>query len=423
VTGTGGATAAMSGGPTFTVPVLDTQEFYQGILQPLSPQIIDYYVKQGYHPQILFNLFVSSVDVIATTSPGCERFTFKNDVRDEVEFGQFQALSDYLISSGFTTERINETRSFGPAIPTDNPEQAAKMVEAYSRAAAAGLEFGRARRQAEQDSPNQLTLQKRGSRYRFCFTRSIEQAPTWLGGLETQAYCGLANMQSPRMTPAQTKVAQARAAQARRCGIVIGEQGGGEGGTSQFFDIKLSAPVLQRIGQIRIDHGRNYHSPENFFPVERFRNKDVTFRFHVRSVEGILYYLGEVTRQNLNLESDNPRIVQIKTNLRYGTIPPRECDTATTEKKSDLISLTARRPNDRWSYSCENLFMLEVGAQPDAFYTVTYDNITYSIPNDRARAGRTLQVLELVKQLLALHTSAKTLPQSSVFSIIGGAAQ
>ena len=39
VTGTGAGTASMSGGPTFTVPVLDTQEFYQGILGQLSPQI------------------------------------------------------------------------------------------------------------------------------------------------------------------------------------------------------------------------------------------------------------------------------------------------------------------------------------------------------------------------------------------------
>src|SRR5262245_28346208 len=76
VTGTGTASGTMSGGPTFTVPVLDTQEFYQGILQPLSPTIIDYYVKQGYQLSLLFNLFVASVEVIATDSRACERFTF-----------------------------------------------------------------------------------------------------------------------------------------------------------------------------------------------------------------------------------------------------------------------------------------------------------------------------------------------------------
>ena len=92
------------------------------------------------------------------------------------------------------------------------------------------------------------------------------------------------------------------------------------------------------------------------------------------------------------------------------------------ERRHDLIRLTDRRHDPR-TYNCENLFVLESGLAPDAFYTVSYDGSTYSIPTDPARAGRSLQVLELVKQLLALHTSAKQLPQSSVISIIGGTAQ
>ncbi len=418
VTGTGSGTASLSGGQTFTVPVLDTQEFYQGILTPLAPQIIDYYVKQGYHFQILFDLFIASVEVIATKSRRCERFTFKNDVRDEVNFGQFQAVADYLISSGFTTERISDVRPYGPPIATSNPTEAAKMVEAYSKAAAAGLDFGRERNgQARGDSAHpSLNLQKRSSRYRFCFTRDIRQSPTWLGGLEEQAYCGYAN--APRK-PAPKG--------GERCGIVGGEQGGGEGGTSHFYDIKFAPVVLERLRKIRIAHEASYHSPENFFPIDHFRKQDVTFRFHIRSVESILYYLGEITRQNLRPEFEaTPRITQVKTNLRYSTIPPEGCNSIKNggmfESKNDLIRMTDGRPDKR-TYNCENLFVLETGLAPDAFYSVSYDGMTYSIPNDPARAGRTLQVLELVKQLLALHTSAKSLPQSSVISIVGGTAQ
>jgi hypothetical protein len=44
--------------------------------------------------------------------------------------------------------------------------------------------------------------------------------------------------------------------------------------------------------------------------------------------------------------------------------------------------------------------------------------MTYSIPRDRERSGRTTQVLELVKQLLALNTSAKQLPSTSVISVV-----
>jgi hypothetical protein len=422
VTGTGGGTASMSGGPTFTVPVLDTQEFYQGILAPLTPQVIDYYVKQGYHPQILFSMFVSSVEVIATTSRSCDRFTFLNDVRDEVNFAQFQALSDYLISSGMTTERISETRSYGPPIAMSrrpaNPNEVANMVDAYSKAAAAGLEFGRDRSPQARRAPSQqsLVLQKRATRYRFCFTRQIDQSPNWLGGLEEQAFCGHASLPRPRPQ-----------AQATRCGIVGGgQQGAGDGGTSQFYDIKLHELLLQRFEQIQAAHRASYHSPENFFPIAKFRGKDVTFRFHGRSVESILYFLGEITRQNLRPEDGKARTVQVKTNLRYGSLPLTECDSigngGKQETKFDLIQMNSRRRDPR-SYNCENLFVLDTGLAPDAFYSVTYDGMHYHIPNDRDRAGRTLQVLELVKQLLALHTSAKTLPQSSVFSIVGGGAQ
>jgi hypothetical protein len=41
-TGNASATAALSGSATFTVPVLDTQEFYQGILQPIPLQAFDF---------------------------------------------------------------------------------------------------------------------------------------------------------------------------------------------------------------------------------------------------------------------------------------------------------------------------------------------------------------------------------------------
>ena len=51
-------TASMSGGPTFSVPVLDTQEFYQGFLTPVSGQLLDLYLQYGYPRDVLFNVMV-----------------------------------------------------------------------------------------------------------------------------------------------------------------------------------------------------------------------------------------------------------------------------------------------------------------------------------------------------------------------------
>jgi len=184
---------------------------------------------------------------------------------------------------------------------------------------------------------------------------------------------------------------------------------------------------LDRIRRLQEDaRNAGLLAPEDEFNISRFRGRYVTFKFQTRSVEGILYYLGEITRRHLRPEDQKSSITQVKTGLRYGTIPSAECDSRDNngllEKRTDLIRLTDRRRDHR-SYNCENLFVLEQGASSGGIFSVSYDGTTYSVPDDPARAGRTLQVLELVKQLLALNTSAKQLPSSGVISIIGGTAQ
>jgi hypothetical protein len=155
--------------------------------------------------------------------------------------------------------------------------------------------------------------------------------------------------------------------------------------------------------------------------------RDSVSPLHTRSVEGILYYLGEVTRQKLTPEFGDSRITQVKTALRYGSLPPADCDSADNggayQKKVDLVKLADGNQADSRAYYCENLFVLETDSNAGSFYSVNYDGISYSIPTDPNRAGRTLQVLELVKQLLALSTSAKQLPSTTVVSIVGGTSQ
>src|SRR6266850_3005928 len=98
---------AMTGGATFTVPVLDTQEFYQGILTPIPLQAFDYYLQQGFPPEVLFDLFVLKIEVTRLDDGSCRKFTFQNSVRDDLQFGQFQTFIDYLIGSGLSTERVS----------------------------------------------------------------------------------------------------------------------------------------------------------------------------------------------------------------------------------------------------------------------------------------------------------------------------
>jgi len=425
LTATGTASGTMSGGPTFVVPVLDTQEFYQGILTPVSHQIIDYYVQQGFPPEVLFDLFVSKVEMIVTDGPGCARFTFSNDVRNVLRFGQFQALAEYLISSGFTTERVADSIAYGPAItPTRarlNPTETAKMVEAYSKASAAGLDIRSER--------GEYRLARRSSHFRFCFAVTGDQNPSWLD-ITPDGYCGNESLRRPSAQARQT-AQQMAAAQGRKlgdhCPPIPGAQGSGDGGTSQFHGIKLAPAFLDRMRRLESDaRASDDFSGEDAFPFHLFTGKHVTFKFQTRSVEGILYYLGEITRQNLVPEDGKSRIIQVKTGLHFREIPLEDCDSrvnnGTLEKKTEMMRLADRR-RVHASYRCENLFLLEQGPAEEPIYSVNYNNTMYSIPTNPERVGRSLQVLELVKQLLALNTSAKQLPSSGVISIIGGTAQ
>jgi hypothetical protein len=423
ITGTGTASGTMSGGPTFTVPVLDTQEFYQGILTPVSPQIIDYYVQQGFPPEVLFDLFVARVEMIVTDGPSCERFMFRNDVRNELRFAQFQALADYLIVSGFTTERVADRIAYGPALRSNvhnlNPTETAKVIEAYSKASAAGLDI-----QAENGS---LRMTRRSSHYRFCFAVNADERPTWLG-IPPDAYCGNEALRRP--TAVAIKQSQKKGTyRASHCPPVAGAQGSGDAGTGQFHGILLSRAFLDRIARLQHEARMNNRLPsEDEFPIRAFVNKHVTFKFQTRSVEAILYYLGEITRQHLRPEfGGDPRISQVKTGLRFGAFPNLDCDSRrngeTASTHSELTMLGRIRRHENLQYTCENLFVLDQGAISNTIYSVIYDGTIYSVPTDPARAGRSLQVLELVKQLLALNTSAKQLPSTGILSIIGGTAQ
>ena len=86
-------------------------------------------------------------------------------------------------------------------------------------------------------------------------------------------------------------------------------------------------------------------------------------------------------------------------------------------RKTGVIYLNGKTgASDADGYLCDNLFVVDT--QPGAsFISVTYDGTTYGLSSDKERVGRTYQVLELVKQILALNTSAKQLPATSVLLI------
>ena len=182
LTGTASGNASLGGTATFTVPILDTQEFYQGILTPIPLQAFDYYLQQGFPPELLFDLFVLKIEVTRLDDGSCRKFTFQNSVRDDLQFGQFQTFIDYLIGSGLTAERVNSVTSFGPPLPAvqagpASAADSARIIEAYSKASSAGLDI----RQEGRGAGARVRLQKKSNMFRFCFANPGGTPADWVG--------------------------------------------------------------------------------------------------------------------------------------------------------------------------------------------------------------------------------------------------
>jgi len=465
----------VSGGPTFTVGILDTQEFYQGILGPIKGSILDFYYHERYSRTLLFNLFVSEIVIRQPegdetnnqkTSPPKKVLEIQNYPGRDADLDRFQFLIDYLLNLGLSTEPTEKSTSFGPLFsPTETSN-----VAAVSRAAEAGLNVQAVAwcdltedERAATLSRLKLYKDQRDRTSKLCILNEICEA-------EVPQGC------KPQLTPDELK--ESKLEEARQKLIVR--------------EIKLSDlfPLLYRVERLKEDFRLCFQQPlrgfrdteqvtkefearsrtnviniraacgadrekgtvtteknlglsfdhliladnntpdlarkleARLYPKEQGSTaidfkKPVELEFDIRSTEGVIYYLGEVVRRELYPDfeptnTDQARIVSIKYTPRLDeAIPEEKC-----------IEPSTRRIGGS-SYRCVPLFLLNQiprTSKPFSFLVVSYDGSSYTIPtgiNEVQRADRTTQVLDIVTQLVGLNKSAKNLPTTSVFTLTG----
>jgi hypothetical protein len=429
-----GASGTISGGPTFIVPVLDTQEFYEGILNPISLQIFDYYLQQGIPPEVLFDLFVSKIVITQRTDTGCTETTFSNSVSDDVEFDQFQAIVDLLFAAGLSTEHVETTSRVGAPIPQasldpskgGDADNAAKLIQAYASATTAGLKITK----GTGGQSDAYQLEKTGVSYRFCFRDPGLQFRGLLNALDLVLICGetraTANEDKPprqaACRPGSTNGSPAaRAAQSADAESQVAPGTVSAGGTAGF-NLNLAAPALKAVDD-RLTGAAKSNTEGSVYAqhvtVEKLIPGAISFDIQLRSTEGILYYLGEVTRRHLYPESSvdtKPRLIQVPTRVPAGAMPISACNGQEhPTRKTDLIYFDGTPATNQYYY-CENIFVVDKGLS-GAFVSVSYDGNSFGLSQGDDRTGRTYQVLELAKQILAVNTSAKQLPATSVVVI------
>jgi hypothetical protein len=103
----------VSNSPTYTVSVLNTKEFYQGILTPIPMKTLSYYINIGFPEYVLLTLVVSEIDY----GPPNARRRIVNipdrKIADSKAGKQFADLLRLLIDMGLTVEDVEETVPIG----------------------------------------------------------------------------------------------------------------------------------------------------------------------------------------------------------------------------------------------------------------------------------------------------------------------
>ena len=396
-----GLSGTISGGPTFTVPVLDTQEFYEGELKPLTGQEYRFFLDEGITPSVLFYMFVDTIQLtVADDTPvakGAQKappltLTFHSYVLDDFDNNRYETVADYLLAMGLNIEEAHHSETIGPPITAAQFHDLGDIAKLTT----AGLHITPVKSEAQATGgtkPAKITaagryqIEKDMTVYRPCFARPSGAA--YSGQIDNPLLCGSSD-------PSDTSEQKSGSLGRNRGGFTApGLQEALDAVRSQYLANK-SPEMAQQLGAL-----------PSIPPGAKLQ-----VRLIMRSPEAILHFLGSLVTRELSPSSgEGPRVIRVKIGAPYLPYPVTRCD-ATPDPNAPQQAIGG--------YRCDNLFVLLRDQSTDSSLSVDYNGSSYSVPSDDRVQGRTTRMLDLVKQILALHTSAKELPASNVLNIIGG---
>jgi hypothetical protein len=251
--------------PSFTVSVLNTKEFYQGILTPLPMQTISFYIQLGIPMPVLMTLAIADI----TYGPPDSLTRVHNRPAD---YDRFQTLLQALLDLGLNVEQVEDTEIIGTPLDEQGLPRAADAAALDAK----GIKIVRHSLATDGGGlpPDQVARFRRAGYYyqlektdlitRFCFDRRLTRNGVTLTPgmpiadtgehLEASAICGAA-----KAAAAKSPTEQQRAA--------------GIHNLQTATSAAAQGPA----------------APAN------------VFSFSTRSTEAIIYFLGELARHDLGL--------------------------------------------------------------------------------------------------------------------------
>lgn len=381
------AGGSMSGSETFTVPVLDTQEFYQGILKPIPSQYLDLLIQQRYPMDLLFNLFIQKVVMRDTDKEKCAgvhteqcEYIFTNYVSRDDDIVLFQLFAHFLIRAGLTTESAESRK--------DNLLRGAvninvKLLGSAGQAGTSGQSSG------DGGTGGSQSAEPLPKNYVFCFAPKSDAF-----SISPHGGCGTAKK------PAAFQLGE------NPSNVVTVEQ----------FAKTVRNPITKKEEYVvralpecsdagfKVDprHAKFCEIMESFA-----KKNSISFTFYPKSTEAVIYYLGEVARRYLYPDFGNqPLQILIATPPDY--------------TKDFSVDSCVQPPQKDASLVCPYLFQIDWSpvSLPGTIWSL-YDGSGFLVKDYLHGGGYSMSSLEIVKQLVALFSSAKSLPQTTVLNVVG----
>ena len=311
--------ATTSDSPIFNLSVLNTKEFYQGILAPIKAQIISYYLSQGFPSRLFLTLLISEIE--EGTRP---RLTKYYNVPGWYQ--DFARELDELIDNALTVRPIDDVHVLGPPLRADEVKK---------------LDI------AKLDAQNITIVQRRNSAGDFGLQPSVKALPQ----RDVTYY---------QLQKSETSYVFCFEATDRN--------------TTDTCNKKEGINILQTKNN-RMQAGIH---------ALTFNGRNIIL--NIRSVEGVIYYLGEWAREQLFPTGKASPPAKIGDKSRCG--------------------------------GADTLFQIAAGPGEFPSISTSYQGIDYHISVDPSGCDRSSQVMELVLQLLALNNSAKDLPSPAVLPVL-----
>ncbi len=374
---------SLTGGPNFTVSILNTKEFYSGILQPIPMQTVTLYLREGLPKEMLLTLLLSDIEYKQNGEIVHAYNSAYPVSAANVRVADFRTLLHQLIVRGLDTENIEQKTPIGPPLAEKDVSSLATLKDLPSSEVL--VKYDRSSRDPDLSTAERAELRAKGlsayyrlekdsTQYRFCFDANLAQVgrPIADTGLLMNAalVCGAA-ADVRALAPPPIRPITGAPEQIHQL---------------MFGHLSVATPTAAAPSSASgARHPNARRSSVSLAGPGAGGEQELTIT--ARSVEQLIYYLGEIARAQLGL-----------------TGPRQACPVvATGAGASCLFRLSRAGPSGP--------------SLADAIST-TYDGTRYSIKVDPNGIDRSSQVLELVSQLLALNNSAKELPAPSIIPVI-----